>query len=185
MQSLSELLCLKSEYWTLASIALTIFATVISIGYLLKPKLFYAVYQRTKDNKKKWVVEVTNKNLLPFTIKEVKCEIAVSKEIDFKTAKSLKLLKEDTLILKRKSKTLQNNYIFVPEKETNSFDGYIYIRARILATNLIGVKKHYERICKIECLNTDECRRLIGNPEHKRLTKKLIKEELINMQNHV
>ncbi len=175
---------LDCPYWNLVNFFLAIFAAAISVGYLLKPGLIYAIFQRTKDQKTKWVVEVRNKNTLPFKIKEIKCEIAVSENIQFTAAKSLELLKSETLFLERDNKKENLNYIFVPAKETCEFVGYTFIRARLLATNILGVKKHYERIYKIECLHDQDCIILMGNCSHKRLTKKLISDVRNNQNNH-
>lgn len=180
------LCCTNSSGWlNWLNLGLAVFATLIAIGYFLKPRIHYAIYQRTKDNKTKWVAEVKNKNLLPFTVKEVKCEIAVSETIEFILSKRLELLKDETIILKKDRSAYPTNYIFVPKKETNDFDAkYIFIRVRILATNLLGVKKHYERICRIECLTTQECKVLRSNCEHRRLTRLLVRNQRNNQNNH-
>lgn len=175
---------LESPNWNLVNFFLAIFAAFISVGYLLKPRIFYSIYQRTKDYKTKWVVEVENKNILPFKIKEIKCEIATSENIDFTVAKSLKLLKNETLFLRRDKKKYQSNYIFVPDKETKDFTEYTFIRVRLLASNILGLKKHYERICRIECLQNQDCKKLSSNCAHKRLTNKLIKQERNNKNNN-
>jgi hypothetical protein len=181
---------LECPYWNLVSFFLAIFAALISVGYLLKPRMIYSIYNRTKADKTKWVVEVRNKNRLPLKIKEIKCEIAISDTVDFTVAKSLKLLKNETLFLNRDTNKYSSNYIFVPENDTekcienNENKVYYFIRVKLLVTNILSVRKHYERICRIECLTNDVCESLKGNCEHKRLTKKLIKEERKKQNNH-
>lgn len=166
------------------NLGLAVFAAVIAIGYFLKPRIHYAIYQRTKDTKTKWVAEVKNKNWLCLTIKEVKCEIAVSETIEFTVAKRLELLKDETLILKKDRSVYHTNYIFVPALETANFAQYTFIRVRLLATNILGVKKHYERICRINGLLDEGHKILTGNYEHKRLTKQLISEVRNNHNHH-
>lgn len=179
------LCCQYSNDWlNYINLGLAIFATLIAVGYLLKPCLHYAAYQRTKDNKIKWVVEAINKNLIPLTIKEIRCEMAVSKTINFNVAKTLELLKKETLILKRFSRRDKTNYIFVPIEEIDKFNEYRFLRIRLLASNFLGVKKHYERIYKINCLTNPGCTKLAGNCNHKRLTRKLKIEILTDPDNN-
>jgi hypothetical protein len=179
------LCCTNSNGWlNWLNLGLAIFAALIAIGYFLKPRIHYAIYRRTKENKIKWVAEVKNKNLLPLTVKEIKCEIAVSETIEFTVAKRLELLKDETLILKKDRSVYHTNYIFVPVLEIAGFTGYTFIRIRLLATNILGVKKHYERICRINGLPDEDHKILTGNCNHKRLTKQLIREERNNQNNH-
>ncbi len=64
--------CIDSSYWNLINFIFAAFAVTVSIGYFLKPRIFFVGFVHDK----KWKVRVINKNLL-MAVKEVQCEIAV------------------------------------------------------------------------------------------------------------
>lgn len=102
-----------------------------------------------KDNYN-WVVKVENKNWFCFTIREIQCEIALSATSDFIYARTLKLIKDKTLFLKPIKTNPSNNYRFVSKNCFSTSATYKFLRVRLLASNFLGVKKHYESVCKIE-----------------------------------
>jgi hypothetical protein len=162
---MDNLLCcidLQSPYWNLVNFILAAFAVAVSIGYFLKPRLFFVGFVHDK----KWKVRVINKNY-KMAVKEVQCEIAVSEFKCFKKEKTLSLKKDKTLVL-RKFKKVEDDYIFRTVKiiddinkehrklmnveDHNHEHDYKYIRIRILALNFMGIRKYYERIYTIENL---------------------------------
>jgi hypothetical protein len=215
---------------TIASLILTVFATLISIGYLLKPWLVYSAFCLLKDknvtatpipdNNLKLAVKIENKNFL-LAAKEIKCEMAVSETIGFDESQTLRLVKDYTLFLKPSikigEKLYKRDYIFksiftideimhglsnenkqdcqnlkpntplTSETDAKVKPGvlpdltkkyYKFLRVRLLATNLLGVRKHYERIYKLDDLKENKPMVLECESTHKKLTHNLIKEEL-------
>lgn len=143
---------MSDHFVGLLSLLLTIFATFVSISYFLRPFIVFKTYKRSINNRTKWVTEVRNRNWLPLTIKEIKCEMAISHDEIFTHAKTLKLIKSETLFLHKYENNNPSNYIFVPENEVHDFNGYVFLRTRFLVSNLLGIKKHYEKIYKIDDL---------------------------------
>ncbi len=183
---------LASPYWNLVNFFLAVFATAISIGYLLKPRLQYCAF--IHDNK--WKVRVINKNLF-FSVKEVQCEIAVSESPSFSKEKTVELKKDKTLALKRFKKQ-SDDYIFraksefidiqkkhcemVGREEGDHTNDYKFLRIRLLVPNFLGVKKHFKRIYIIETFE------VIGNNEKPQPLSQcrhnhIQKHELANLEN--
>ncbi|HNQ62006.1 MAG TPA: hypothetical protein PKJ62_06415, partial [Bacteroidia bacterium] len=109
------LCCTNSNGWlNWLNLGLAVFAALIAIGYFVRPRLHYAPY----IHHGKWKAKVINKNLI-FTVKEIKCEIAVSECRSFETAYSLKLQKDTTLMLRKYHHGI-NNYVFSPRNLINT-----------------------------------------------------------------
>ena len=157
MENLLCIINLQSPYWNLVNFILAVFAVGFSIGYFLKPRLFFVGF--IHDNK--WKVRVINKNLI-MAVKEVQCEIAVSENKCFRIEKTLQLTKDKTLVLKKFQK-IEDDYIFKVAQNSNQIidnhrlrtnaknneRDYKYMRIRILALNFMGIRKYYERIYAI------------------------------------
>lgn len=157
---------LSQDFLNIINLALALFASLVAIGYFLRPRLFYCAFVQ----KDKWKIKVINKNLL-FTIKEIRCEIAVSECRSFDIANTLRLDKSETLMIS-KYRTTKSDYTFKTQRkiagiqrthsnesdpyEINQNSEYKYLRVRLLAPNFLGVKKHYERIFTITEI-TDQC----------------------------
>jgi len=112
-----------------------------------------------QGNNSVWVVKVENKNWFCVIIREIQCEIALSSTSDFKMARTLKLRKPSTLFLKSVGVDKNNNYLFTPLRNVSFYSNsrYKYLRVRLLASNFLGVKKHYERIYSLDSgLNDDK-----------------------------
>ena len=155
----------ESPYFGLTNLLLAIFATVISIGYLLKPRIYFCAFVHNNM----WKARVINKNFF-FSVKEIQCEIAVSETNCFSKEKTLELKKGNTLIL-RKYKESKDDYIFRTKLKIDDIQNehrelmkkskdevithehdYQFLRVRLLASNFLGIKKHYKRIYKIASL---------------------------------
>jgi hypothetical protein len=176
---------LESPYWNLINFIFAAFAVTVSIGYFLKPRLFFIGF--IHDNK--WKVRVTNKNLL-LAVKEVQCEIAVSEHQCFKTEKTLPLKKDKTLVLRKFRKT-EDDYVFrtidnvekIQEDHRKRTEAkaderdYKYLRIRILALNFMGIRKYYERFYELKALK--KCKpgepkpKPISYRQHKKCQKKM------------
>jgi hypothetical protein len=158
------------------TIALSIFAGMVSIGYFLRPRLYFCIYKganpisdkKREDNIKvstttdeiylpKYSIKVENMNIWRNTIKEVICDVAVASNKEFRTIKTIELRKDKTLFLKSARQFGGNplfNYVFwFEEKEITA--GYDYLRVRLLASNALGIKKHYERYFKLDEIRDD------------------------------
>jgi hypothetical protein len=192
MVNIINCLNLDSPYWNLVNFFLAVFATAISIGYLLKPRIHYCAF--IHDNK--WKVRVINKNIF-FSVKEIQCEIAVSETKCFSKEKTVELKKDKTLVLKIFKKE-SDDYIFraksefidiqqkhrelMGREEGEHLNDYKFLRIRLLVPNFMGVKKHYKRIYIIENLEVivnDEKPEPLSQCKHKRAQK----QELANLEN--
>jgi hypothetical protein len=111
-----------------------------------------AFNQRPNEDNGRYCIKIENMNFFRKTIKEIKCEVAIAKDQNFNKTRTLELSKPETLFLRSTRSNQVFNYVFwvnssqVPE-------GYGYFRVRLLATNFLGVKKHYERYYELDELN--------------------------------
>lgn len=143
-------------WWKILSGLMTVFATFISVGYLLRPRLYYCAYLEHNSI----LIKIMNQNHF-FTIKDIKCEVALSKTATFDRINTLELKKDFTLMIKRSCPD-NNDYVFLTTSsynysinavnaeidmtdKMNKVKKYEFLRVRLLAPNFLGVKKHYER----------------------------------------
>jgi len=162
------------KWYDIISLVATLFATVVTIGYWVKPRLKFCIFKANN----KWKVNLINCNWLRSSVKDIYCEIAISEYENFKIVKTLELQKDSTVFIR----TCHDNYIFSTkntilkilsenienETGTNKEEitkdvinrkrkDYQFIRVRILAPNFIGVKKAYEKKIKITEVIENEC----------------------------
>jgi hypothetical protein len=159
-------------FWEIASRVLTVFAAIVAVAYFFRPRLYYCVYKKASDdliryrnlqwilqqNRFNYCIKVDNMNLSRNTIKEVKCEVAISTDREFTRMKRIELSKSETLFLKSARQIRGNrlfNYVFWFKEESIPY-GYEYLRVRFLATNALGIKKHYERYYRIAQIEENE-----------------------------
>lgn len=157
------------EYLT---IGLSVFAAIIAIGYFFRPRLYYCVYKkepgnlnqrrqiqrRLQQNRFNYCIKVENMNLSRNTIKEVKCEVAISRHQDFNQNRTVEPQKSEILFLKSVRRCGGNrlfNYVFWFEEDAIPY-GYNYLRVRLLAYNALGIRKHYERYYLLDQIHENE-----------------------------
>ncbi len=122
-------------------------ASVFAILFLF----LYFVYPRLKFenecdfNNKNIRIKCINKNRLGLSIKDIKCDIVASEKDNFDITDTLELYKDWTAGIRYKK-----NYTFKVKKLPENFDEKKYLKIRILAPNLLGVKKLYEIVIDIE-----------------------------------
>ena len=141
----------------LISLLASLFAAFITIGYFIKPRLKFCVCQ----NETQWRVKLCNKNILPVRVKDIKCEVALSKTDTFQIANTLRLRKDWIVFLK----TCPDFYLFLASKNqvcrshdnTNAKIEYNFLRVRILAPNFLGVKKSYENVYALKDIIIEDC----------------------------
>ncbi|MEI7982730.1 MAG: hypothetical protein WCI71_13850 [Bacteroidota bacterium] len=139
--------------WEIASLFASLFALFVTLGYWAKPQLRLCIYE--DDNK--WKAKVVNRNLFRTTVKEVKCEIAVSESETFHIANTIGLIKDCTLVIR----ACPDEYIFISRRFThreNPDSKYEYIRARLIAPNFLGVRKVFQWVEKISELPQKDCK---------------------------
>jgi len=107
--------------------------------YFIKPKIIISA-PCIKANR----IEVNIKNDYRYlNVLEVECQVSITKN-EFKKVITLNLLKDKTLAIKP-----QDDYIFKTEDNV-TLDDYNQVRIRILARNLIGIKKLIDRVCDLK-----------------------------------
>ncbi|PKP48100.1 MAG: hypothetical protein CVT94_09425 [Bacteroidetes bacterium HGW-Bacteroidetes-11] len=128
--------------------------------------------QNLGENAERYCVKIENMNFFRHTIKEIRCEVAVSEESDFSKVKTIKLSKRETLFLRSRRSNEVFEYVFW-FNSSEIEDRHKYIRVRLLASNFLGVKKHYERHYKLEELSQEVNRKTQCQCWHKINTNKL------------
>ena len=132
-------------------ILLSTISAVVTIGYWFKPH-FQICIDSVDQNSKHIKVRVTNKNFFSNKIKDVNCEITLSKDDDFSsTVRTMKLVKPWIVCLKKKQAGNPAFYLF--KARINNIDGSSndiremrFIRVRLLAPNFLGIKKVSEKL---------------------------------------
>ena len=125
----------------------------MAFGFLAKPQLRYCLY----EEEGRWKVRVINRNVLGTSVKELKCEIALSKDKNFTYSKTLDLVKDHTFLIQAFH---QDEYIFKCEKTIqmeNPTNDYTHIRVRLIVPNFLGIRKVFSRIEKLSELPLDKC----------------------------
>jgi hypothetical protein len=136
-----------------------LFAFVLTLGYWIKPRLRFCIYEAPGlENEKKWKVKVINRNFIRNDVIDIHCEISLSKNESFSQAKKLDLVKDSSLLLRScpdeyifKTKTNKKNPAIIPDNK------YEYIRVRLVAPNFLGVRKVFQEIKKISDLQKEDC----------------------------
>ena len=136
-------------FMELFSLIASIFATFVTLGYWVKPRLRMCIFQDSDY----WKVKVVNRNLFRSSVKDVCCEIALSKTETFEFTKTSELKKGGTLVIY----PCPDEYIFKTHK-TSNFEDYKYIRIRLIAPNFLGVRKVFQRIEKISAVPEGNCK---------------------------
>ncbi|HEY5507395.1 MAG TPA: hypothetical protein VIK29_01895 [Paludibacter sp.] len=118
---------------TITSLILSLFATIITLVYFSNPKFQIDISKHGFEQ----IVKIVNGNSL-FDIVDIYCEIAISETINFDKAVTLELLKDHTLCLSKKE---SDNYIFKTKDYNEKKHNQKYLRVRLVAPNILGVKK--------------------------------------------
>ena len=139
-------LCSQPPIWfSYASGFASLIAFIISILYFIKPRL--SITNETTgrvDKNFKIRIRCTNINCIPITVKDVKCDIVLSKDNSFTEVDTINLSKDWIPGIKHK-----DFYIFKSGKDLNNdekLDDKKWMKIRILCINVLGVKKYYEKV---------------------------------------
>ena len=123
------------------------FASVIAllfvIMYFIKPCL--KIIDESDYSTKKIRIKCVNNNILRNTIKDIKCDIVSSNSDSFEVTDTLDLQKDWTTGIR-----YHDNYTFKSKNIPTNFDDKQFLLVRILAINILGIKKFYQRVFKIE-----------------------------------
>jgi hypothetical protein len=136
--------CVQPPIWfSYASGFASLFALIFSVLYFLKPNLIISNESenneiRIKCENKDWFVKV----------KDIKCDIVASKDDKFGVTDTLDLAKDWISGIQH-----NGNYIFKTINLPSNFSDKKYIKVRMLADNIIGIKKYYEKIFPISTIN--------------------------------
>jgi hypothetical protein len=128
--------------------------------------------QRPNEDDGRYCIKIENMNFFCNTIKEIRCEMAIAKDSTFSIIKTIKLSKPETLFLRSRRSSQVFNYVFWA-KSSNVHDDYRFVRIRLLATNFLGIKKHYERYFVLDELTQNTNRKTQCQCWHKINTNKL------------
>jgi len=112
-------------------------ALIIAIFYFTKPRLI--ITDETNDENIR--IKCTNKNRSRLKIKDIKCDIVLSKNNEFDFTKTVKLRKNWIAGITHESKF----YVFVSQNSICEFKDYEYMKVRILTINTLGVRKYHEK----------------------------------------
>jgi len=130
------------NWFVYASGFASVIALLFVILYFLKPCLKITDDSNSANNIR---IKCINKNLLPFTIKDIQCDIVASKDDSFEYTDTLELHKNWIAGIR-----YHDNYIFKVKNSTSIVIDKKFIKVRILAINVLGVKKYYQRVFKIK-----------------------------------
>ena len=120
---------------TIVSLIALLLTILLTLLYFVKPNLII----RNETNERQIRIRCTNCNYFPNTIKDVRCDVVLSKNENFNIVKTIKLDKDSIPGIKQ-----YDCYIFKSRYNISKHKKYTYIKVRILAINILGVKKYYE-----------------------------------------
>jgi hypothetical protein len=162
MKPLLILNCFFSDpnIWDLFSLITGIFALIISLGFLFRPRIKCCVWiGNNKEGKEQIHVKLFNCNKFRKTLTEIHCEMNISKDFT-STVNTLELRKESIVcLLNVKGKEEHPNYVFI----TKNYNEYMddtelkFLKARFLIPNFLGIKKAYEFVEPILALKDKKC----------------------------
>ena len=132
--------CQPPIWFSYATGFASLFAVIFTVLYFIRPKLAIT----NESNVKEIRIKCTNKNCFSIVIKDIKCDIVLSKDDTFNVTDTLELQKDWITGIKRDS-----NYVFKTKELPKNFKEKKYIKVRILAINLLGIKKYYEKTFEI------------------------------------
>ncbi|KAF5031384.1 hypothetical protein DSECCO2_628280 [anaerobic digester metagenome] len=132
---------------TLFGFVISILAIIAFALYWFKPRFDISVKH---DKKKEIRVVIFNKNCPRIKIVDIKCEATLSEDRDFSgVVNTLDSIKDSIICLKAPPA----NYTF--KFEESKLAQKNYLRIRLLANNIIGIKKVTEKVYEIIPKNDD------------------------------
>jgi hypothetical protein len=131
------------NWFVYASGFASLIALLFVILYFLKPCL--NIIDDSDYKSRKIRIKCVNNNLSRFTIKDIQCDIVASNDDSFKLSVTLELHKDWITGI-----CYHDNYVFKVKDIPSTFDEKKFIKVRILAINILGVKKFYQKVLKIE-----------------------------------
>ncbi|NOU47680.1 MAG: hypothetical protein HOO86_11550 [Bacteroidales bacterium] len=143
MTTLNFLLTTPPNWFVYSSGFASIIALLFVILYFIKPCL--KITDESDYSKKKIRIKCVNNNFLRSTMKDIQCDIVVSEANSFYITDTLELQKDWITGI-----CYHDNYIFKVKNIPDNFDNKHYLKVRILAINILGIKKFYQRVFKID-----------------------------------
>jgi hypothetical protein len=141
---LSILLCASPPNWFIyASGFASIIAFIALILYFIKPCL--CITDESDYNEPIIRIKCVNRNFFRNPILDVKCDIVASRTDDFLTSDTLELNKDWVPGI-----SFCDNYLFKVKIIPPNFDEKKYLKVRILVVNVLGIRKLYKRVYKIQ-----------------------------------
>ena len=96
------------------------------------------------------IARVTNRNFFKNKIKDINCEITLSKNKEFdETVRTMELIKPWIVCLKKPDSFYLFKAKIDPAKLSNNIKGMKFVRVRLLAPNFLGIKKVKEEIQRL------------------------------------
>lgn len=132
------------------TLLITFATAVVIIGYWFKP-CFNITIDKVQPTFTQIRVTVINSNLFCNKIKDIDCELTLSKDKSFSDeVRTLELIKPWIVCLKRKPAY----YVFkadlnIEKYPSNNIKDMKFLRVRLLAPNFLGIKKVKEEIIEI------------------------------------
>ena len=135
-----------NSFWEIVSLIIAVLALVISVGFVVRPKLRCSIYYL--NNKIR--VKLYNVNLFRKLITDIHCEMSLSDDSDFSgMVRTLELQKDWIICLMRSNgNEVGPYYVFRTKVPLNPIDR-THLRVRFLIPNFIGIKKAYEVIVPV------------------------------------
>jgi len=135
-------ICSNQLHWLQCTSTITsILAFIVAVLYFFRPKLKIEIETTNEAIR----IKCTNKNCFPTTIKDIKCDVVLSKDTTFDVTDTHKLRKDYITGIKH-----EDNYIFISDIKREDFSKYKCLKVRILAMNILGVRKYYEKTLEIQ-----------------------------------
>lgn len=138
-------LCLATppNWFVYASGFASLFALLFVILYFTKPLLI--ITDDSDYAAEKIRIKCENKNIFRLTIKDIQCDIVVSNDNTFLYTDTLELHKDWIPGI-----SYNDNYVFKVKNIPNKFNDNKFMKIRILAINILGVKKFYQKVTEME-----------------------------------
>lgn len=137
----TNILTMTPIWFDYASGFASLVALFFVILYFVKPRMKITNESDYSSNKIRIICE--NRNIFRNPIKDIKCDIVVSKSSDFKVAKTILLKKAWTPGIR-----FCDNYTF-KNSGNNIGENKRFLKVRILVVNIIGIRKLYEEVFEL------------------------------------
>lgn len=144
MEILNIFCCTTPPDWfTYASGFASLIALLFVIFYFTKPCL--KISDDSNYSTKEIRIKCENRNFFRLTIKDIQCDIVASKDDSFSITDTLELYKDWIPGISH-----NDNYVFKVKNIPTNFEEKKFMKVRILAINILGIKKFYQKVITIQ-----------------------------------